>query len=331
MISTNNNPQKNKYSLESFELEYGKILEDIEVECVISGVPKYDDEGYITNAILFCQTRKKEISILKGAHEYLKNKGNFNIDDFFFITISSFGIPDSYSPSTSGLKSDFPQYSIKDMVNFKKKFLKENFKIKKIFGLIGEENGGYEVYTWACEYPDDMKFIMLFNSDYKISGFRFIISKGFEAIIESNEDYYTNHYTISLSKAMVAINTILFTHLFSQKTMSKLSNDEIEAMLEDFVDEGFSFDIYDLSFRNNAYLNYDNTYNLGNIKAKTLVIYSDDSIFYNQHVDVDILRENISDLKILSYASQKEDYYDEEDYSIIGEEVISFLNECLDL
>lgn len=331
MIPTNNSPQKNLVVLESFELEYGKVLEDIPVEYSTSGVPKYDGEGNITNAIVFCQTREREFSILQGSHKYLKSKGNFNIDDFFFITISSFGVPGSFSPSTSGLKSDFPQYSIRDMVNFKRQFLMENFKIKKIFGIIGEENGGYEAYAWACEYPDDMKFIMLFNSDYKISGYRFVISKGLEAIIESNEDYYSNPYSTSLTNVMVAVNTIMYAQFFSEKTLNNLANYEIEALLDDFVDEGLSFDIYDLNFRNNAFLNYDNTDKLANIKAKTLVIYSDDSIYFNQPVDENVLMDNISDLKILSYDSQKENYYDWEDYSLIGEEVISFLNECFDI
>ena len=130
---------------------------------------------------------------------------------------------------------------------------------------------------------------------------------------------------------MVAINTIMYAQFFSEKTLNNLANYEIEALLDDFVDEGLSFDIYDLNFRNGAFLNYDNTDKLANIKAKTLVIYSDDSIYFNQPVDENVLRDNISDLKILSYKSQKENYYDEEDYSLIGEEVISFLNECFDI
>lgn len=331
MMPIYNNSQKDKTSLESFKLEYGKVLKDIDVEYITSGVPKYDEEGNITNAILFCQTRKRKFSIMQGAHEYLKEMGKFNIDDFFFITISPLGTPGSFSPSTSGLRSEFPQYTLKDMVNFKRQFLAENFKIKKIFGIIGEENGGYEVYTWACEYPDDMKFIMVFNSDFKISGYRFIISKGFEAIIESNDDYYNDPYSTSLSKAMVAINIFLFTQSFSEKTLDNLTNYEIESLVEDFVDEGLSVDIYDLNFRNNAFLDYDNSDKLSDIKAKTMVIYSDDSIYFNQHVDIDILKENIPDLKISSYQSTKENYYDEEDYSIVGEDVISFLNECLDI
>ena len=327
----NNNFTKNICTLNSFKLDYGKVLKDIDVEYATSGIPKYDDEGYITNAIIYCPSVKKSFSILQGAHNYLKNNGKFNRDDFFFITITSFGSPNSFSPSSSGLMSDFPQYNFIDIVNFKRQFLNENFKIKKIFGILGEGTSGFEVFTWACEYPDDMDFILILNSDFKISGYRYIISKGFEAIIESNEDYYKNQYSVSITNAINAINTFLFAQTFSEKVINNLSADEIEAFLDDFVDEGISVDIYDTNFRNNANLSYNVEDKLSNIKAKTLIITSDDSVYFNRPLDVDVLKENISDLKVLSYKSQKENYYDEEDYSLVGEEVITFLNECLRL
>lgn len=323
------NYKKDICTLSSFKLDYGKVLKDIDVEYVTSGIPKYDDEGYIINAIIYCPTYKGSYSVLQGAHDYLKTNGKFNRDDFFFIIITPLGSPNSFSPSSSGLMSDFPQYNYIDIVNFKRQFVMENFKIKKIFGILGEETSGYEVFTWACEYPDDMDFILILNSDFKISGYRYIISKGLEAIIESNEDYYKNQYSVSISNAINAINTFLFAQSFSEKVINNLSFDEIEALLDDFVDDGLRADIYDTNFKNNANLEFNVEDKLSNIKAKSLIITSDESIYFNKSLNVDVLKENITDLKVLSYKSKKENYYDEEDYSMIGEEVISFLNKCL--
>nr|WP_294999154.1 hypothetical protein [uncultured Methanobrevibacter sp.] len=323
------NNVKNTHVFDSFKLDYGKVLENVEVEYVTVGIPKYDDEGYITNAIIFCPTYKKSLSVLKGAHNYLKENGKFNRDEFFFIIITPLGSPNSFSPSSSGLMSDFPQYNVIDIVNFKKQLLDEKFKIKKILGVIGEEISGYEVFAWACEYPDDMEFILILNSDYKISGYRYIISKGFETIIDSIDDYHLNQHSVSALKALNAINTFLFAQSFSEKVFSNLSKDEIEALLDDFVDEGMTADIYDVNFRNSAILEFDTEDKLKNIKAKALIINSDESVYFNKPADVDILKENINDLKVLSFKTQKENLYDEEDYSLIGLEVIEFLNECL--
>ena len=50
-------------------------------------------------------------------------------------------------PSTTKLKFDFPEYTIKDRVNFKRKFLAEAFNISKVLGILGVGIGGYEAYT----------------------------------------------------------------------------------------------------------------------------------------------------------------------------------------
>ena len=55
--------------LDKFEFENGNILENVEVEYVTFGVPKFDDEGFITNAVItflpyedrfsfFCQCKR---------------------------------------------------------------------------------------------------------------------------------------------------------------------------------------------------------------------------------------------------------------------------------
>ena len=330
MIYNDNTLDKdNIYKMDSFELEYGRILRDVDVEYYTSGIPKYDDEGFITNAIIFCPTYKGTASVLREAHNYLKNNASFDKNEFFLIGITSLGLPNSYSPSSTELENNFSSYSIKDVVNFKRQFLAEKFKINKLLGIIGEEDGGYEVFTWACEYPDDMRFILVLNSDFKVSGQKYIIYKGYEAIIDLIEENQSgNSYSASLSKAIVAVNTFLFAQASSQKVINNLSNDEIEVVMEDFIDETLYMDIYDFNFRNSAVLNFDVEDQLGDIKARTLFIYSEDTV-YGKPVDLDTLRESVDCLKIIRYETQKENYYDEEDYSVIGDEIISFITEVM--
>lgn len=328
MRNGNNRNLNVNYNLKSFQLHYGKVIENIDVDYTTYGNPIYDDEGNIINAIVFCPTYKGSQSVLQGAHSYLKNEGTFKGNEFYFITITSFGLPPSYSPSSSDLKNGFPEYNLKDIVNFKRNFLAEKFKIKQLLGVMGEEDGGYEVFTWACEYPDDMRFILLFNSDFRVSGYRYIINKGYEAIVDMVD--HGNVYDVSLSKAIVAINTFLFAQASSEKVLNKLSNDEIEVLLEDFIDEGLYLDVYDVSYRIKSILNYNVENQLSDIKAKTLVIYSDDNVLFNEPMDLKVLKENIDDVNVLSYSSKKENYYDEEDYSLIGYEVISFFEESIE-
>ena len=94
------------------------------------------------------------------------------------------GAPGSCSPSSTGLKYRFPEFTFKDRVNFKRQFISENFKIKKILGILGEDLGGFETYTWACEYPDEMEFILVFDSAFKTNGVRYAVSKGLDSVID---------------------------------------------------------------------------------------------------------------------------------------------------
>lgn len=312
--------------MDSFEFEYGRVLENVKVEYSTYGTPKFDDEGFITNALLFFPTFKGVYSFLRESHSYLLEKTDF-VNEFFFIVINPLGTPGSCSPSSTGLNYNFPSYTFYDVVNFIRQFLAEKFKIKKILGLLGEGVGGYIVLTWACEFPDDMEFIFLANTAAKDSGYRFIISKAFEYIIESTEDYFTDGYSASKSKSMIAINSLIFAHSSSKRIFNNLHKNELSVIFEDFNDECFFRDIYDFKFRNDCDMEYDVEDKLGNIKAKSMFVSTNDN-YFNYELDMLPFKELVADSIVIKQEDTKEDYYfKEKDYAHLGEEVISFLNQ----
>lgn len=313
--------------MDSFEFEYGRVLENVEVAYSTYGTPQFDDEGNITNAILFFSTFKGEYSFLRKSHKYILNNGDFSNDDFYFIVISPLGTPDSCSPSTTGLKFNFPNYSYMDLINFQRQFIAENFKIKKILGLVGEGLGAFHVLTWACEYPDEMEFIFVVNSSFKLSGYKFILSKSIESIIDSLDDYYSEDYSASKTKTIVAITALVFAHTSSKKAFDKLNNSEIEAILEDFTDESLFWDIYDLKYQNDAQMNYDVEDKLSKIKAKSLFVSTNDN-YFDFEIDMLPFKELVNDSIVLKQDSVKEEYFfKEEDYAPVGKDVISFLEQ----
>lgn len=311
--------------MDSFEFESGRVLENVNVEYGTSGIPKYDDEGNITNAIIYCPTLKGRHSVFDQYYEFI-NKFDFDKNDYFFIKIVSLGAPGSCSPSSTGMKYNFPVYTFRDRVNFKRQFLAEKFKIKKIYGIVGEGLGGCEVYTWACEYPDDMEFIIVVNSAFKTYGYRYVLVKCAEAIIDSSDDFYSDEYNISLSKLVVAVTELLFAGYFPKSIFNELGTDEIDVLMDDYVDEGLFMDIYDFQSRNDCILEYDVGDKLSNIKAKALVIGIDDYLFSNPDKDVFPLKDIIDNVTVASF-KEKESFYDEYDYSEIGFEIITFLED----
>lgn len=317
-----------EYILDSFEFESGAVIENAKVEYSTSGIPKYDDEGFITNAVIFCPSLMGDRSTLKNSHNYLKEKGDFNKNEFFFITITPLGAPGSCSPSSTGLKYRFPEFTFKDRVNFKRQFISENFKIKKILGILGEDLGGFETYTWACEYPDEMEFILVFDSAFKTNGIRYAISKGLDSVIDLTDGFYDDTYNISLSKAIVTLNKLLFINYVPGKMFENLSNMEIDVMMDDYVDEGLFMDVYDFKFRNDSILKYDVEDKLSNIKAKSLIITSNkENGYFNPELDTLPLKDLIEDSTVFVFELNLNDLTYEVDYSGIGDEVLLFLEQ----
>lgn len=314
-----------KYTMEQFKFESGKVLEDVDVEFSAKGVPKYDNDGNIINTIIYCHPFNGNYASLGDIYKLTAQGKPFDFDEYYFISITKLGFPDSCSPSTTNLKHKFPPYTIKDRVNFNRQFLKERFNLDNVFGVIGKGLGGYEVYTWACEYPDEMDFIMAVGTCFKTNGYRYVISKCMESIIESSDDFYSEVYSDSLSRMMVSVNRLLYSNHFSKKLFYSMTNDEIDVLMDDFVDEGLFIDIYDFKLNNDAILDYDIESKLKNIKAKALIVSSDADMYYTPEFDVLPLKDMIENSTVILF-NANEEQIDYNDCSIIEKDIDDFLN-----
>lgn len=293
------------YTLERFEFENGDYLNDVNVEYFISGTPKWDDEGNIVNAIVFCHSYMGSCYSINELYNLTAQDAPFDKDEYLIISITSLGVPESCSPSKTRLKYNFPKYSTLDGVNFKRQFLKEFLDIEHVLGVTGRGMGGYEVYTWACEYPDEMDFIIVSDSCYKTGGYRYATSKVVGSIIESSEGFYSETYDSSLSLSMVSVYKLIYSNFFSRKIFHEMSNDEIDVLMDDFVEEGLFTDIYDLKYRNDFVLKYDVEDKLKNIKAITLILSNADDIYYSHEFDTLPLSDLIENSQVVLYKSPK--------------------------
>lgn len=314
-----------KHVLEEFEFENGQILHDVEVEYTTRGTPKYDEDGNVTNAVIYCHRFNGNCLSIEDLHQLIGPESMLADYNFFYISITSLGYPESCSPSTTGLKYDFPKYSFKDSVNFKRKFLSDAFGINKILGILGVGTGGYEAYTWACEYPDEMEFLIVGNSSYKTNGYRYIISKAIDSLIVSSDAYSDDTYSENLSKIMFTIYSLLYSHYFSKNAFQRFTREEIDIFMDNFVDEGLAVDIYDFKYGNDAVINYDLEDKVSNIKAKTLVSSAAEDIYYSLEFDVCPLKEIIDHLEINVFNA--EDFVFNDDYSEFVDLFRDFLEE----
>ncbi len=156
---------------EPFFFESGKSIPSVSVAYETYGT--LNDEG--TNAILICHalTGDSHASNYNNPEERagwwdgLIGKGKAFDPEKYFVVCSNFiggcygtSGPASLNPSTNKTyKTNFPQMTVRDMVNLQYK-LNNYLGIKKIKTITGGSLGGMQALEWALIYPDVVESII---------------------------------------------------------------------------------------------------------------------------------------------------------------------------
>jgi len=262
---------KEIYMMDCFEFSTGEVLSNVNVEYMTFGTPRYVN-GVISNAIVYCHGSLGNFSSVKKIFPLSYKGGPFDENKYFFICISALGSPGSCSPSSTNLNNKFPSYSISDVVNFQKKFLKEKFNISHVLGIIGNSMGGFVALTSAILYPDFADFIMPGVSSYKVAGHDYILSRFVNEIITSDENYDKGLVNDSILRTLKIANLAEFNFGLSKEALRNMSNDELACEFDEFGHESLSIDIYDLKYCNQACMEYDVEKDLDKIKSKVFII-----------------------------------------------------------
>ena len=143
-----------------FTLENSQVIKDCKIGYMTFGKLNPDK----SNAILFPTWyggNSESIVSYVGENEMLDST------KYFVIIVDAFGDGVSSSPSNSKEQPgvEFPEFSIKDMVNAQHHFLTENMEINHLYAITGISMGGMQTYQWMASYPDFMdKLAPIFGS-----------------------------------------------------------------------------------------------------------------------------------------------------------------------
>ncbi len=290
--------------MNSFEFENGKILNDVKVEYMTYGTPKYDENGLIKNVIVYCAGSLGSFAGINKILPLTFEDCPFDVDKYFFVSMTALGSSGSCSPSLTGLKNKFPKYTMGDVVNFQKQFLKEKFGIEHILGLIGNSMGGFVGLTQAIEYPDFQDFIICGVSSYKVAGHDFILSRFVDEIITSDPDYAKGELTYSLIRTLRIACLAEFNFGLSKEALRAKTNEELACEFEEFGNDMIESDIYDLKYCNEASMNYDVEDDLDKIKSKVLIIACNQDPHFPPELDGIPMSEMIKDSELLIMDSE---------------------------
>lgn len=289
------------YTLDEFTFASGTTLENQTVEYITFGTPQYDDEGNITNAIIYFHGTSGNYASIKRIREAIGKNKPFDTDKFFFVSLSTLGTGASSSPSTTKLFNKYPEYTVLDMVNFNRKFCRQALNIIRPLGLIGNSMGGFEALTWASTYPDDIRFAISLVSSYRVGGQNYVLGKVMNDIIESDEDF--NRPDAQMKRSMMLSSKAMYSFGLSRQYYMDLTKEEMDSFMDEFALEDSQENIYDAYYRNRASMEYDITDKLSDITASTLIVGIYEDQYFPPELDAIPMNGLIDNSRLVLYNS----------------------------
>lgn len=289
--------------MDSFEFQNGEVLNDVVVEYMTFGTPKYDEDGHINNAIVYCHGSLGSYASVNKLCLLSDVGGPFDRNEFFFISLSELGSPGSCSPSTTKLNNKFPKYTVGDMVNFQNKFLKDKFGLNHVKGIIGNSMGGFVALTCGVLYPDYAEFIISGVSGFKVAGRNYILSKLVDEIISTDEDYNLGKDTPSLRRTLRLATQAVYSFGISKEALHKIPNNQLDVEFDEFGDGGLLDSVFDVKYCNDATLDYDIEDDLDKIKSKVLIIGINQDQYFPPNLDAIPMHKLIKDSELIIYDS----------------------------
>jgi len=262
------------YHVKDFKLQSGAVVKEMKIEYATCGTPKRDNRGNIANAVLFCHGwsgNYSQIGLFKGAFGPGKP---LDPEKFFIICPTALGSPGSSSPSVSGLGSQFPKYTIADMISAQCILLTQSLNIKHLSGVIGASMGGYQTLQWITQYPDFMDWAIAIATGPSTTGRNVGVWGLMSETIKADPAYMNGNYKKQpkegLRRAFMGTYMFYFTHAYFQ-TKFKSARGVMKG-LEDAGLGSEKMDANDIIWRNHAMIDYDVTADLPNVKVPALIV-----------------------------------------------------------
>lgn len=293
------------HTFKNFKFRNGEILKELKLEYATLGKAIRDSEGNISNGILFLHGWSGDYSSFKRFNDFTEPGQVFDKNKYFIIATTALGSPESSAPSTSDLGSDFPDYTIMDMVNAQHLLLTEHLQIKHLHGIVGTSMGGFQALEWGIRYPEFMDFIIPIVTSSAARGRNLAIFDLCNSIIKNHPDYNHGDYHENPQDALENANKLMFLFAFAPLNyhIEFPSKETLFQALNQQGIEGRNMDANDVVWRNNAAISFDVRGELSKIKARTLVIGIEGDQYFPPEIDSIPLAESIKNAELLIYDS----------------------------
>ena len=218
-------------------------------------------------------------------------------DEYFVIAVDALGNGVSSSPSNCEYQSNknFPQITIKDMVNSQYKLLTEHLGINHLHGIIGGSMGGMQVFEWIVSYPNFMEKAIAYVGSPKLTSFDILLWQSEMNAIE--EGWKCDQSDTEIVKTIAAIqNMMARTPAY---VIEKTKPEEVPQLLSAAYDTYSKiFNSYNWAAQLKAMMSHDISKNFNGsmkeaakaVKAKFFIIVSQTDLLVNPNPAIEFAK-----------------------------------------
>jgi homoserine O-acetyltransferase len=273
--------QDGTFVARDFKFQSGEVLPELKLGYTTVGTPQRDSSGNITNGVLLLHgtTGTGAGWLVPSFTETLFREGQpLDAGKYYLILADSIGLGRSGKPS-DGLKTGFPRYGYRDMVDAQYRLVTEGLGVKHLRLVLGTSMGGMQTWLWAERYPDMMDgAVALTSQPVEISGRNFLWRRVIIEAIRNGPDWQGGNYTAPPTRFALVVP--IFTAMTDSVTHLQEvapTREKALAYYDQIVQSAKRLDANDYLYRWEASADYNPEPDLEKIKAKVLAInFSDD-------------------------------------------------------
>ena len=265
-------PQTGSYVIENFAFESGEVLPEMTVGYMTIGDPS-GAPVLVTHG-----TTSSGSSMLNAPFaDALYGPGQpLDAQKYFLILVDAIGAGESSKPS-DGMRADFPEQTLVDMVNAQKMLLEDHLGIDHLHLKIGFSMGRMLTWTWLTEHPDFLDGgVPIASLPGPMSGRNWMMRRMVIDAVRDDPAWMGGDY--EEQPPMLRAQSAWFGLATSGGNLKLQEAGATREMADAYVDAKKADqevgDANDVMYMWNASRDFDPTPKLGDITAKVLVVLS---------------------------------------------------------
>ncbi len=263
-------------NIKNFAFESGQIISDLRLRYSTLGTPQYDAAGNICNAALLLHSstgnRLHWLSELLGGGLFGPGQP-LDAARYFIILPDLIGHGQSSKPS-DGLRTSFPAYRCRDMVNALHLLVTQGLRIQKLQLVMGTSLGAMLAWVWGQMYPESAaRLVPIGAYPLALGGRNWIIRRMMIEAIRHDPTWEDGNYAKQPSSYLyTAPLLMLLAHGVQQLQDLAPNRPAADQYYEQLLKTVAQHDANDLLYILEATHDFDPSPDLGKITAKVLAI-----------------------------------------------------------